>query len=152
MSSCWAGIFPSENCDGLLGFAIHRTDPTEEEAGWLRGLKTFEETDPGFLPGSTYSTREHPVQSFMWADYSAKPGRPYDYRVVALKGSPTALQPVADTAVQVRTESPAGGLNDVHFNRGVAASQEYARRSATANQARSGSLRSNGCRADFSRR
>jgi phosphatidylserine/phosphatidylglycerophosphate/cardiolipin synthase-like enzyme len=120
--------FPRENCDGLLGFAIHRTDPTEEEAGWLRGLKTFEETDPGFLPGSTYSTREHPVQSFMWADYAAKPGRPYGYRVVALKGTPVALEPVADTAVQVRTESPDGGLNDVHFNRGVAASQEYARR------------------------
>jgi phosphatidylserine/phosphatidylglycerophosphate/cardiolipin synthase-like enzyme len=120
--------FPRENCDGLLGFAIHRTDPTEEEAGWLRGLKTFEETDPGFVPGSTYSTREHPVQSFMWADYAAKPGRPYDYRVLALKGTPAALQPVAETAVQVRTESPEGGLNDVHFNRGVAASQEYARR------------------------
>ena len=120
--------FPREKCNGLLGFAIHRTDPTEGEAGWLRGLKTFQETDPGFLPGSTYSTREHPVQSFMWADYAAKPGRPYDYRVVALKGSPTALQPVAETEVQVRTESPEGGLNDVHFNRGVAASQEYARR------------------------
>jgi hypothetical protein len=39
--------FPRTDCDGLLGFAIHRTDPTEEEAGWLRGLKTFEETDPG---------------------------------------------------------------------------------------------------------
>jgi hypothetical protein len=120
--------FPRERCDGLLGFAIHRTDPTEEEAGWLRGLKTFEETDPGFLPGSNYSTREHPVQSFMWADYSAKPGRPYGYRVVALKGSPAALQPLADTAIRVETESPEGGLNDVHFNRGVAASQEYARR------------------------
>jgi phosphatidylserine/phosphatidylglycerophosphate/cardiolipin synthase-like enzyme len=120
--------FPRENCDGLLGFAIHRTDPTEEEAGWLRGLKTFEETDPGFVAGSTYSTREHPVQSFIWADYSAKPGRLYGYRVLALKGSPTALEPVAQTAVQVRTESPEGGLNDVHFNRGVAASQEYARR------------------------
>jgi hypothetical protein len=122
--------FPRENCDGLLGFAIHRTDPTEEEACWLRGLKTFEKTDPGFVAGSTYSTRDHPVQSFMWADYAAKPGRLYGYRVVALKGSPSALEPVAETAVQVRTESPEGGLNDVHFNRGVAASQEYARRFA----------------------
>ena len=120
--------FPSERCDGLLGFALHRTDHAEQEAGWLRGLKTFEETDPGFLPGSSYSTRDHPVQSFLWADYAAKPGRLYTYRVVALKGSPAALQPVAETAVEVRTESPEGGFNDVHFNRGVAASQEYARR------------------------
>lgn len=120
--------YPKERCDGLLGFAVHRTDHVEDEAGWLRGLKTFEETDPGFLPGSTYSTREHPVQSFMWADYAAKPGRRYSYRVVALKGRPAALEPVAETEVAVETESPEGGLNDVHFNRGVAASQEYARR------------------------
>jgi hypothetical protein len=77
----------------LLGFAIHRTDPTEEEACWLRGLKTFEETDPGFVAGSTYSTRAHPVQSFMWADYSAKPGRPYGYRVLALKGTRARSSP-----------------------------------------------------------
>ena len=33
--------------DGLMGFAIHRTDHHEEEAYWMEGLKTFEETDPG---------------------------------------------------------------------------------------------------------
>lgn len=44
------------DCDGLLGFAIHRTDHTEDEAYWMRGIKTFAETDPGFVAGSTYST------------------------------------------------------------------------------------------------
>lgn len=120
--------YPPERCDGLLGFAVHRTDHGEEEAAWLRGLKTFAETDPGFLPGETYSTRHHPVQSFLWADYAAKPGRRYTYRVVALKGRPAALEPVARSEVEVLTESPEGGRHDVHFNRGVAASQEYARR------------------------
>ena len=120
--------FPEGECAGLLGFAIHRTDHVEDESGWLRGLKTFEATDPGFLAGSTYSTREHPVQSFLWADYAAKPGRRYTYRVVALKGTPTALREVAQTTVAVETKSPEGGHHDVHFNRGVAASQEYARR------------------------
>ena len=42
-----------EDCDGHLGFAIHRTDHAGEEATWLRGSKTFEATDPGFPPGST---------------------------------------------------------------------------------------------------
>ena len=50
---------PEALCANLLGFAIHRTDHDEEEAGWLRGKKTFALTDPGFLPGATYSTRQH---------------------------------------------------------------------------------------------
>jgi hypothetical protein len=37
-----------EDCKGLMGFAIHRTDHDEEEAYWLKGMKTFEQTDPGF--------------------------------------------------------------------------------------------------------
>lgn len=111
-----------------MGFAIHRTDHAEEEAGWLRGLKTFVATDPGLPRGATHSTRAHPVQSFMWSDYSAKPGRRYTYRVLALKGTPVALEPVAETAIDVRTEAPQDGIIDVHFNRGVAASQEFTRR------------------------
>ena len=107
---------------------MHRTDPEEPDAAWLRGMKTFEATDPGLPPGSLHSTRQHPIQSFMWSDYSAKPGRKYTYRVVALKGGPADLEIVADTKVNVRTEAPEDGLNDVHFNRGVAASQVFARR------------------------
>jgi phosphatidylserine/phosphatidylglycerophosphate/cardiolipin synthase-like enzyme len=119
---------PREDCDGHMGFAIHRTDYTGEEARWMSGIKTFEETDPGFVAGSTYSTREHPVQGFTWSDYSAKPGRRYKYRVLALKGTPRNLQPFREVAVFVTTESEVGGDNDVFFNRGAAASQEYARR------------------------
>jgi len=56
------------DCQGLRGFAIHRTDQIEDEAYWMRGIKTFEETDPGFTACSTYSTREHPIQGFGWSD------------------------------------------------------------------------------------
>lgn len=119
---------PREDCDGHMGFAIHRTDYAGEEARWLSGIKTFEATDPGFVAGSTYSTREHPVQGFTWSDYSAKPGRRYKYRVLALKGTPQDLQSFREVAVSVTTECEEGGDNDVFFNRGAAASQEYARR------------------------
>ena len=117
-----------EDCDALMGFAIHRTDRTEEEAYWMEGLKTFEATDPGFPPGAKYSTRQHPIQGFTWSDFSAKPGHDYTFRVVALKGTPQDLQPFAEVSVDVRTESPDGGTHDIYFNRGAAASQEYARR------------------------
>jgi len=116
------------DCDGLMGFALHRTGHTEDEAYWLEGLKTFEETDPGFPPGAKYSTRQHPIQGFTWSDFSAKPGHDYTYRVLALKGMPQDLQPVAEVSVRVETESPTGGAHDIYFNRGAAASQEYARR------------------------
>lgn len=122
---------PESACTGLLGFAIHRTDHAEEEAFWLEGLKTFEATDPGFLPGAKYSTRDHPVQGFTWSDFTAKPGRRYTYRVVALKGTPAALQVFRETEVEVTTEGEEGAAHDVFFNRGAAASQEFARRFGT---------------------
>ena len=116
------------DCAGLMGFAIHRTDHTEDEAYWMKGIKTFMETDPGFVAGSRYSTRQHPIQGFSWSDYSAKPGHDYTYRVEALFGSPSDLRSSGRTKVRVSTESPENGDHDIYFNRGVAASQAYARR------------------------
>ncbi len=119
---------PESDCNGLLGFSIHRTDHTEREAGFLRAMKSFDETDPGFPPGSIYSTRDHPIQSFQWADYSANPGHEYTYEIRALKGTPANLVQHARVAFHIDTEDPAGGDQDVYFNRGIAASQEYVRR------------------------
>jgi len=119
---------PEGDCPGLLGFSIHRTDHTENEAYFLTGMKAFAETDPGFPPGSSYSTEHHPVQSFQWADYTAKPGHHYTYTVFARKGTPSALTTHASVAVEIVTEAPETGDHDVHFNRGVAASQAYVRR------------------------
>ena len=41
---------------------------------------------------------------------------------------PSALVTLAEVAIPISTESPASGLQDIFFNRGIAASQEYARR------------------------
>ncbi|MBS3908561.1 MAG: hypothetical protein KGZ93_02855 [Actinobacteria bacterium] len=119
---------PSEDCEGLAGFSLHRRDHTENEAYYLLGMKTFTETDPGFPPGSLYSTRDHPIQSFQWADYSAKPGHDYTYTIAALKGPPTDLKTHAEVSIYLTTESPESGDHDIYFNRGVAASQGYMRR------------------------
>ncbi len=117
-----------DDCDGLLGFAVHRTDPTESTAKWMEGLKSFEATDPGFVPGSKYATNEHPIQGFSWSDFTAKPGRQYTYRVQALGGTPEALAVKKETEVTATTEAPGGGAHEVFFNRGAAASQEFVRR------------------------
>lgn len=119
---------PEADCDDLLGFSVHRTDETENEAYFIQGMKCFEATDPGFPAGSSYPTSEHPVQSFQWSDYTAKPGHRYIYKVTALKGTPVNLQPLASVSVPIETESPEGDVNDVYFNRGVAASQAYTNR------------------------
>jgi phosphatidylserine/phosphatidylglycerophosphate/cardiolipin synthase-like enzyme len=116
------------DCDGLLGFSIHRTDHTENEAFFLSGMKAFDETNPGFPAGSLYSTRDHPIQSFQWADYSAKPGHNYTYIITANKGAPAHMMPHAETVINITTESPASGDHDIFFNRGLAASQAYVRR------------------------
>lgn len=119
---------PKSATRGLLGFAIQRWDPVEKERYWLRGMKVFEETAAGIPPGSSVSLLEHPLQSFLWGDYTAKPGRPYEYRVVALYGKPKNLEIRREVTVAVKTEPVDSGPHAVHFNRGVAGSQAYERK------------------------
>lgn len=114
---------------GCLGFAVKRTERGGESV-WLRGMKTFGSVVPDPPPGSDWSTREHPIQSFQWGDYTAKPGRTYTYAVVALGGSPSTLTELATASVRVRTEVEDDGVHGVWFNRGVAGSQAFAKRFA----------------------
>ena len=78
------------DANGLMGFAIQRTDLTEDETFWLRGNKTFASIRPS-TGIEDASSHEHPFQAFQWADYSAKPGYRYRYRVIPMYGSPGAL-------------------------------------------------------------
>ncbi|PKO08412.1 MAG: hypothetical protein CVU40_15875 [Chloroflexi bacterium HGW-Chloroflexi-2] len=119
---------PESYCDGLLGFSIHRQDLTENEAFYLSGSKAFVETDPGFPAGSQFSTRDHPIQSFQWADYSAKPGHDYIYTITVKKGTPQNLTDFASTSVPIATEIIRADAHDVYFNRGVSGSQAYINR------------------------
>lgn len=127
---------------GLLGFAIERTELSDGgdavEQYWLQGVKRFRIKDEGLLPGSPVPTSEHPVQSFQWADYTARAGVSYIYRVVPTFGKPKLLKLVdpLSTSVAVRCEHELGRdaaadgtiRHDVWFNRGVAGSQAYARK------------------------
>jgi hypothetical protein len=112
----------------LLGFAIHRTDHTENESYWLKGFRTFEEVDPNPVPGALITSEKHPIQSFLWGDYTAKPDHDYTYKVVPVFGTPRNLKKASPIIVRIETESEDKGIHAVYFNRGVAGSQAYVRK------------------------
>jgi hypothetical protein len=113
---------------GLLGFAIERTDHTEDERYWLKGFKTFPLPEIDLQPGELVSTLEAPIQSFLWGDFTAKPNHDYTYRIVAMRGKPKKLKQTDKVEVRIQTEDEDTGTHAVWFNRGVAGSQAYARR------------------------
>jgi hypothetical protein len=89
---------------GFRGFGFKRADHTEGDTLWLRGTKTFEKTEPHPAKGETFSTRFQPVQSFQWADYTAKPGHEYSYTILALYGDPAHLNQKHEVTVRLSTE------------------------------------------------
>lgn len=112
---------------GLRGFAIRRQVGSGAPR-WLRGLKVFESVTPDPVRGQSHSSREHPIQSLIWSDYTAKPGTAYVFRVVPLYGTPGSLMegPAVDLAVTTETEG--GATHSIWFNRGAIASQAFADR------------------------
>ncbi len=126
--------------DGLLGFAVERTefkDSAVIERYFLRGIKRFKAKDEGVAPGTPMSTAEHPIQSFQWGDYTAKPDTTYRYRVVPVYGQPKLIEldDASSTTVEITTEAEQGQAgadgqpaHDIYFNRGAAGSQAYARK------------------------
>jgi hypothetical protein len=115
---------PKEKRTDLLGFALRREDLTEDENYWLRGLKTFKEVVPIQIPGQQYSLLEHPIQSFRWADYTAKPDHKYRYEIVPMGGKPKKLTRRPSLTIEVETEREGDphDVHDIYFNRGVSAS------------------------------
>lgn len=114
---------------GLLGFAVERHDPTEDERYFVYGFKVFPSVIPQPTKDTVVTTFDHPVQSLVWDDFTAKPGRDYTYFFHPLKGTPKNLDRTAPAVpVPIRTEPLVGERHDVFFNRGVASSQAYERR------------------------
>ncbi|WP_164738363.1 phospholipase D-like domain-containing protein [Aquabacter cavernae] len=111
---------------GLLGFAIKRTDDTESQSYWLRGQKVFQDVVPQPISGQTYSCLEHPFQSFLWGDYSAKPGRTYSFIIRPVYGTPKNLSYGKDLEIRITTEDEDVGSHAVYFNRGAIASRAFA--------------------------
>src|SRR3989442_11662234 len=92
--------------EGLLGFAIERIDKTEGEQYWLTGMRTFKSVYPNPPQGALVSTHAHPIQDFLWSDFTAKPAHDYVYRVVPVRGKPKKLEYGVPVEVNVETERP----------------------------------------------
>jgi len=127
---------PDTRHKGFRGFAFWRDVVGDAHAGrWLRSLKVFKSVVPDpktLIDGKAqyFSTDRHPVQSFLWSDYTALPGTQYRFKIVPMYGTPKSLVPLDNGAVEfsVKTEpedDPAG--HGVWFNRGAIASQAFAR-------------------------
>ena len=126
--------------EGLLGFAVERSEFKGDNAierYFLRGIKRFKLKDEGLPPGTPLPTSEHPIQSFQWGDYTVKPGKTYQYRIVPVYGKPKLLEldDASSIAVKITTEAELGqagedgqAAHDIFFNRGAAGSQAYARK------------------------
>ncbi len=120
--------------DGLLGFAVERTDKATGRQQFMPGFKVFASLIPEPQEGLRVSTFDHPVQSFVWDDFTAQPDNEYAYRFHPIKGRPGDLDRGSrPLSIRVRTEPlVSSSAHDVFFNRGVASSQAYQRRFGTA--------------------
>ena len=125
------GVIASEQTkEGLLGFAVERIDRPSGAARFMPGFKVFASVIPAPAEGLQVSTFDHPVQSFVWDDFTARPKCEYVYRFHPIKGRSGSLDRRSrPLSITVRTEPLfTDGTHDVFFNRGVASSQAYSRR------------------------
>ncbi|MEK7254945.1 MAG: phospholipase D-like domain-containing protein, partial [Bacteroidota bacterium] len=121
--------FAKTNTAGLLGFAIERNDPVEKERKFMTGFKVFKSLVPDPDIDTALSTLEHPIQSFVWDDFSAKPDREYEYFFYPMTGNPGSLvKAPKPIKIKVKTEPLFHGSaeHDVFFNRGAVSGRAYA--------------------------
>jgi hypothetical protein len=111
---------------GLLGFALERKDEKTGKRIWLYGQKCFASVIADPVPGQQYPTHLHPVQSFLWKDFTAWPNNSYTYKITPVFGKPKSPEYGTSEELQITTEPYMSGKHGVYFNRGVSGSQSYA--------------------------
>src|SRR4051794_7392378 len=70
---------------GLLGFAVERGEGGKDFS-YRRGFKVFKSVLPKPTPDDRISTKDRPVQSLVWDDFTAAPDTVYVYRFHPLRG------------------------------------------------------------------
>ena len=118
----------------LLGFAFERVETASKKRIWLEGQKFFasvikiEKQDLDKVKGQKYPSYLHPIQSFLWKDFTVEPGKEYTYLVTCLTGSAQNPDRGLSEELTISTEEHMKGDQGVYFNRGVSGSQSYTER------------------------
>ena len=112
---------------GLRGFAIkHQVAGSSAPGQWLTGLKYFASLVPAPVRGATYSSRQHPFQTFLWSDYTLEPDTNHKFTIVALYGPVAAMDERYGVEIEIQTEKENNGKHGIWFNRGAIASHALA--------------------------
>jgi phosphatidylserine/phosphatidylglycerophosphate/cardiolipin synthase-like enzyme len=109
---------------GFMGFKITRHEGNGKPI-LLNGSKLFA-SDNQANPSQKLS----PLQTFLWKDYTADPGKTYIYTFEAMFGTWNAMNPSYTTNLRVTTEQLNEGEHSVFFNFGVTGCQAYAKKFA----------------------
>jgi phosphatidylserine/phosphatidylglycerophosphate/cardiolipin synthase-like enzyme len=123
----------AEAKEDLLGFAVARGSKGQKPE-FRPGFKVFHSVMPKPNKDTQVSTERHPVQSFVWDDFTAEPGTEYMYQFHPMRGTPKKPDLSADPIeIRIKTEELfSTEEHDIFFNRGVASSQAYTRKFGTA--------------------
>ena len=95
----------------LLGFSFERVETKSQKRIWLYGQKFFKSViniakkDLPKVKGQKYPTFLHPVQSFLWKDFTVEPGLEYTYIVTALTGTPKSPTKLISQEITISAES-----------------------------------------------
>lgn len=109
---------------GFMGFRISRKEGKAKPI-LLNGSKRFASDNP-----TNPIQKLSPIQSYMWKDYTAEPGKTYTYTFEAMFGTYNAMNPQYTTTLKVTTERLNEGEQSVYFNLGVTGCQAYAKKFA----------------------
>ena len=110
----------------LLGFAFERKEDKTGKRIWLNGQKCFQSVIPDPVPGQQYPTHLHPIQSFLWKDFTVDPNTSYTYKITPVFGQPLKPEYGDSRELPIKTEPHMKGKHGIYFNRGVSGSQSYA--------------------------
>ncbi|MDZ4808584.1 MAG: phospholipase D-like domain-containing protein [Bacteroidota bacterium] len=122
--------FRDANTKNLLGFAVERIDKRNGTRKFIEGYKVFKQLIAEPNEDTEVSTYTHPVQSFVWDDFTCFGDTEYDYFFCPLKGTPKNIDRTErKISITVKTEKIfSDTAHDIFFNRGVASSQAYRRK------------------------
>jgi phosphatidylserine/phosphatidylglycerophosphate/cardiolipin synthase-like enzyme len=116
--------YPKE-IDNCLGFSVRRREAKQDAeyealpawVGWQGGKNE---------DWKAQTTDVWPVQKFSWRDFTAMPGKTYQYQVVPMVGTPDDLKPLDAQAIETEPIplTPEAGENfEAYFNNGILSTQ-----------------------------